>query len=488
MTQINVHKLDSVNMKIDCDDSIAKELNQFFTFEVPNYQYTPAYKNKKWDGMIRLFNLYSRRLYIGLMDYLIQFAKDRNYTIEQDFDNTVELDPDEVEQFIASLNMKITPYDYQLDAIKHAIKNQRSLLLSPTGSGKSLIIYCLVRYCLEQIQEDEKILIVVPTTGLVSQMYNDFRDYAGKEWKVEKNCHTIFSGQDKTTPKQVVISTWQSIYKMPPEYFEQYKMVVGDECHLFKAKSLTSLMSKMVNAEFRIGTTGTLDGTQVHKLVIEGLFGRVQKVTTTKNLMEKEVLSNLSIDCLVLEYKPEEIEEIKRAKYIDELKWIVGHEGRNKFISKLAKSVKGNTLILFNYVDLHGKPLYNLISEMCPDKKVFMIYGGTDVEQREEIRQIVDKEKDAILVASYGTCSTGINIKNIHNIIFTSPSKSVIRVLQSIGRGLRRSESKDSMKLYDLADNLSHKKYRNHTMRHLDARIKIYTKEHFDYKLISMKI
>ena len=488
MTQINVHKLDSVNMKIDCDDSIAKELNQFFTFEVPNYQYTPAYKNKKWDGMIRLFNLYSRKLYIGLMDYLIQFAKDRNYTIEQDFDNTVELDPDEVEQFIASLNMKITPYDYQLDAIKHAIKNQRSLLLSPTGSGKSLIIYCLVRYCLEQIQEDEKILIVVPTTGLVSQMYNDFRDYAGKEWKVEKNCHTIFSGQDKTTPKQVVISTWQSIYKMPPEYFEQYKMVVGDECHLFKAKSLTSLMSKMVNAEFRIGTTGTLDGTQVHKLVIEGLFGRVQKVTTTKNLMEKEVLSNLSIDCLVLEYKPEEIEEIKRAKYIDELKWIVGHEGRNKFISKLAKSVKGNTLILFNYVDLHGKPLYNLISEMCPDKKVFMIYGGTDVEQREEIRQIVDKEKDAILVASYGTCSTGINIKNIHNIIFTSPSKSVIRVLQSIGRGLRRSESKDSMKLYDLADNLSHKKYRNHTMRHLDARIKIYTKEHFDYKLISMKI
>ena len=488
MTQINVHKLDSVNMKIDCDDSIAKELNQFFTFEVPNYQYTPAYKNKKWDGMIRLFNLYSRRLYIGLMDYLIQFAKDRNYTIEQDFDNTVELDPDEVEQFIASLNMKITPYDYQLDAIKHAIKNQRSLLLSPTGSGKSLIIYCLVRYCLENLQDDEKILIVVPTTGLVSQMYNDFRDYAGKEWKVEKNCHTIFSGQDKTTPKQVVISTWQSIYKMPPEYFEQYKMVVGDECHLFKAKSLTSLMSKMVNAEFRIGTTGTLDGTQVHKLVIEGLFGRVQKVTTTKNLMEKEVLSNLSIDCLVLEYKPEEIEEIKRAKYIDELKWIVGHEGRNKFISKLAKSVKGNTLILFNYVDLHGKPLYNLISEMCPDKKVFMIYGGTDVEQREEIRQIVDKEKDAILVASYGTCSTGINIKNIHNIIFTSPSKSVIRVLQSIGRGLRRSESKDSMKLYDLADNLSHKKYRNHTMRHLDARIKIYTKEHFDYKLISMKI
>ena len=488
MTHIDVHKLDSVNMKIDCDDSIAKELNQFFTFEVPNFQYTPAYKNKKWDGMIRLFNVYSRRLYIGLLDYLTQFAKDRDYTIDCDFENKVIVDKDDVKSFINTLDLSITPHDYQINAILHSIQNERCLLLSPTGSGKSLIIYCLIRYYLEQMQNDEKVLIIVPTTGLVSQMYNDFREYAGKNWRVEKNCHTIFSGQDKTTNKRVVISTWQSIYKMPPEYFEQYSMVVGDECHLFKAKSLTSLMSKTVNAEIRVGTTGTLDGTQVHKLVIEGLFGRVHKVTTTKNLMENKILSNLSIDCLVLQYSPEEIHEIKRAKYIDEIKWLIAHEKRNKFIAKLTKSISGNTLVLFNYVDLHGKPLYDLISKMCPDKKVFMIYGGTDVEQREQIRQIVDKEKDAILVASYGTCSTGINIKNIHNIIFTSPSKSVIRVLQSIGRGLRRSESKDSMKLYDIADNLTHKKYRNHTIRHLDARIKIYNKEHFDYKLISMKI
>jgi superfamily II DNA or RNA helicase len=493
MSDIVATKIDAVDLKIECEDSIAKELNQFFTFYVPNYEFTPAYKNKKWDGKIRLFNLYSRKLYIGLLDYLVQFAKDRKYTIEHKIVNEHPVTTDDVSRMVNELKIEsrgklITPHDYQIDAITHAINKKRTLLLSPTGSGKSLIIYSLVRHYLSQLEQDEKILIVVPTTGLVSQMYNDFRDYAGKNWDVEKNCHVIFSGQDKLTNKQVVISTWQSIYKMPKNFFDKYKVVFGDECHLFKAKSLTTLMTKLTEANVRIGTTGTLDGTQVHKLVIEGLFGRVRNVTTTKTLMEREVLSNLQIDCLMLQYSPNEIQEIKRASYMDEMKWIIAHPKRNKFISDLCGKIKGNTLVLFNYVELHGKPLYELIQKSYPNKKVFFIYGGTDAEQRENIRQIVDKEKEAILVASYGTCSTGINIRNINNIVFTSPSKSVVRVLQSIGRGLRRSESKDSVKLYDIADNLSYKKYRNHTMRHLDERIKIYTNEHFDYKLIPITI
>lgn len=493
MSDIVVSKIDSVDLKLECDDSIAKELNQFFTFYVPNYEFTPAYRNKKWDGKIRLFNLYSRKLYVGLLDYLIKFTQDRNYTIEHDCVNQNEISLDDVTKFVDGLELEsrgnpIIPYDYQLNAITHAINKKRTLLLSPTGSGKSLIIYSLLRYYLNQLQEDEKILIVVPTTGLVSQMYNDFRDYSGKTWDVEKNCHVIFSGQDKLTEKQVVISTWQSIYSMPKDFFQKYKIVFGDECHLFKAKSLTSLMTKLTEADARIGTTGTLDGTQVHKLVIEGLFGRVHNVTTTKALMERDVLSNLQIDCLMLQYSPSEIQEIKRASYMDEMKWIIAHPKRNKFIADLCGKIKGNTLVLFNYVDLHGKPLHELITKTFPNKKVFFIYGGTDAEQRENIRQIVDQEKEAILVASYGTCSTGINIRNINNIVFTSPSKSVVRVLQSIGRGLRRSESKDSVKLYDISDNLSHKKYRNHTLRHLDERIKIYTNEHFDYNLIPIAL
>jgi len=488
MSDLVLEKIDAVNMKIECDDSIAKELNMFFTFAVPNYQYTPAYKNKKWDGMIRLFNLYSRRLYIGLYDYLKKFAEDRNLSIETNFDLRKQESVD-IDEFISLLDLNgIIPHDYQVSAIKHVIEKQRCLLVSPTGSGKSLIIYILLRYYMNHLGDGKKILIVVPTTGLVSQMYNDFKSYSGDGWDVSKNCHVIFSGQDKFTEKPVVISTWQSIYKLPPEYFESYSVVFGDECHLFKAKSLTSLMSKLSSAEIRIGTTGTLDGTQVHKLVIEGLFGRVHSVTTTKKLIDTKILSKLDIDCITLQYEESEIAQIKRAPYMDEIKWLLANDKRNNFISSLCKNIKGNTLLLFNYVELHGKPLYELIQKQCSDRKVFFIHGGTDVEQRERIRQIVDNEQEAILVASYGTCSTGINIRNINNIIFTSPSKSVVRVLQSIGRGLRKSDRKDTVKLYDIADNLSHKKYKNHTMRHLDERIKIYTNESFSYKLIPIKL
>ena len=464
------------------------------TFLVPNYQFTPAYKKKKWDGQIRLFNLYSRRIYTGLLNYVIKFAKDRKYTYENQVNDDDIVTKESVIDLLTSIPVssngkKIVPHDHQVKAIYHALKKKRSLLLSPTGSGKSLIIYYLMRYYLRNIEDDRKLLVIVPTTGLVSQMYNDFKDYSSKDtWDVEKNIHVIFSGQDKITNKKIIVSTWQSIYKMPPEYFDKFSVVFGDECHLFKAKSLTSLMSKTKDCPYKIGTTGTLDGSQTHKLVIEGLFGPVFNVVKTKELMEKNLLSNLSIDCITLQYNQSSIDEIKRAKYMDEIKWLTQKEPRNKFISKLSCTLKGNTLVLFNYVEQHGIPLHDMIQKSCPDKQVFLIHGGTDTEQRERIRKIVDKESEAILVASYGTCSTGINIRNINNIIFASPSKSVIRVLQSIGRGLRRSETKDKVKLYDISDDLSHKSYRNHTLRHLDERIKIYTNEEFKYEKNNIRI
>ena len=129
MTDINVSKIDEVDLKIECDDSIAKELNQFFTFYVPNYEFTPAYKNKKWDGKIRLFNVYSRKLYIGLLDYLIQFSKDRNYTIDHDITNTKPITLEEVSDIVNELKLEtrgssITPYDYQINAIHHAISKK----------------------------------------------------------------------------------------------------------------------------------------------------------------------------------------------------------------------------------------------------------------------------------------------------------------------------------------------------------------------------
>ena len=495
MADLEIHQIDSVYLKVDCDKSTAKELSDFFTFSVPNHKYTPAYKNKMWDGQIRLFNVHTRKIYAGLLDYIVSFAKERKYSYEANIHNENKLDID-VEQFINEVvqptidGEKIQLYDYQMSAVKHAFNKDRCLLLSPTGSGKSLIIYSLIRLYDKIIKNDKKILIIVPTTNLVLQLKNDFINYSSEDWDwdIEKKCHLIYAGRSKETNKRVVISTWQSIYKEPKEFFDKFNVVFGDECHLFKAKSLTSLMTNLTECPYRIGTTGTLDGTNAHKLVIEGLFGTVSKITTTKQLMEDKILSELSIDCINLKYSDEEINETKRMKYQDEIKWLISNQNRNGFISNLSCNLKGNTLLLFNYVDSHGKPLYEMITKNCSDKEVFFISGGTDVEQREQIRNIIDKQKNSILVASYGTCSTGINIKNINNIIFASPSKSVIRVLQSIGRGLRKSKIKQKVKLYDISDDLRYKKYRNHTFNHMLERIKIYNRENFNFKAVNVNI
>ena len=496
MSDLEINRIDSVNIKIQCDRGTAKELSEYFTFSVPNYQYTPAYKNKLWDGQIRLYNIHTQKIYTGLLDYVLKFATDRNYTVKNNYiTETLNLPEKDIQQYISDIikpmsgGSKIKSHIHQIAAITHAINNKRCLLLSPTGSGKSLIIYILIRYYESIINNNKKILIVVPTTGLVLQMYNDFLDYSSKnKWDIQEKCHTIFAGQNKQTEKKVVISTWQSIYKMPEKYFTQFEAVFGDECHLFKAKSLTNIMSKLKDCPYRIGTTGTLDDSQTHKLVIEGLFGRVFNVTTTKTLMENKLLSKLNIECINLQYNVNDIQEVKRVSYQDEIKWIIGNKKRNDFIINLCCKIKGNTLLLFNYVELHGIPLYESIKNICPDKKVFLIHGGTETEQREKIRHIIDKEENSILVASYGTCSTGINIKNIHNIIFSSPSKSVIRVLQSIGRGLRISDTKESVKLYDISDNLQYKKYINHTMNHFNKRIKIYNRENFSFNIVKIRL
>ena len=491
MSLIEIEQLDATNLKVNCEKGYAKELNDFFTFKVPNYQYTPAYKNKIWDGQIRLFNLFTRTLYCGLLDQLEKFCDDRGYSYTVNPKKQNEIGWDDIHEYLNNMKLsngkdEISLHDHQKSAIVDALFNKRCLLLSPTGSGKSLIIYCLVRYFLDNLP-DGKILIITPTTGLVTQLESDFMEYASLDDSFSNSdIHKIFSGQDKQTSKRVVISTWQSLYKLPESYFEDFSVVLGDECHLYKAKSLTTLLSKLKNAYYRFGTTGTLDDSKTHKLVIEGLFGPTIKVVSTKELIDKNILANLKINCMVLGYDDECKKEVKRVKYQEEIDWIVGNKNRNQFISDLSQKLKGNTLVLFNFVEKHGKKLYDIAKD--GDKEVYFIHGKTEVEDRESIRKYLDSKDDCILIASYGTCSTGINIRNIHNIIFASPSKSIIRVLQSIGRGLRISDSKDRAVVYDISDDLCWGKYVNHTLKHLHERIKIYTNEKFNFELFKIRI
>ena len=378
--------------------------------------------------------------------------------------------------------------DYQIDAVRHALRHSRTLLLSPTASGKSLIIYTLIRY---HQQQNRKQLIVVPTTSLVEQMYGDFQDYAtATDWKVSENCHRIYGGKEKSNEYDITISTWQSIYKFPKQWFQKFDVIYGDEAHNFKSKSLTTLMNKCTNAPYRYGTTGTLDGTQTHKLVLEGVFGAVHKVTTTKKLMEDKQLADLKIVCCTLNYtKDEERKFITKGNYQEEIDWIVQNPQRNEIIKNLTIAQEGNTLLLFQYVEKHGKVLHEMIDKAVKDnRKVFFVYGGTDTQTREDIRAITEKENNAIIIASYGTFSTGINIRNLHNIVFASPTKSRIRNLQSIGRGLRRGDQKVQCKLFDIGDDLSWKSKKNYTLNHLIERVKIYNEEGFDYKLVKIDV
>ena len=488
----HISKKNEVYLHVDTEQSTARHLSEFFTFEVPGAKFMPAYRNRLWDGKIRLFSPSNGELYLGLLSYLKSCLEDYDepYTISEELQNEKSIDTRILNGFIGQLRLQsngrpIQPRDYQVNAVEHAIRSHRSLLLSPTASGKSLIIYILIRYYMLLLEKEatDKILILVPTTSLVEQMYSDFIDYGWDEKYMQK----IYSGHDKEVTKRVVISTWQSIYKFPKKYFEQFGVVVGDEAHLFKAKSLTSILTKLEKCKYRFGLTGTLDGMQTHRLVLEGLFGTLNKVITTKELIDKKTLASFKINSLVLVYPENECKLVKDMKYQEEIDYIVSHQKRNEFIKDLTLKINGNTLVLFQFVEKHGDILYEKIKDST-ERKTFYVYGGTDTATREEIRAITEKEKDAIIVASYGTFSTGINIRNLHNIVFASPSKSRIRTLQSIGRGLRRSESKDTAVLFDIADDFTHKSKRNFTINHFLERINIYNEEQFDYEIHRIRI
>ena len=478
---MKISKVNEVYLELEVNEDVSRELSDYFTFEVPGAKFMPQYRNRMWDGKIRLFSPHNGRIYVGLLPYIKEYCSKKSieYIMEKGVENDRNVLRESVRDFAESLRPKsrgkpIQFRDYQIDAIWHAIQSNRCLLLSPTASGKSLIIYTLVRY---YNLMNLKTLILVPTTSLVEQMYSDFIDYG---WE-DKYIHRVYAGMDKGSKKPVVISTWQSIYKLHRPYFAQYGCIIGDEAHLFKAKSLTDIMAKSGEVRYRFGLTGTLDGTQTHRLVLEGLFGQVKKIISTKELIDRGTLAELDIDCIVLKHTEEEAKRVRYYTYAEEINYLVSHPKRNKFIEKLCASIKGNTLLLFQLVEKHGVLLYNEIKTL--DRKVFFVYGGTTTETREKIRAITEKEKNAIIVASYGTFSTGINIRAINNIVFASPSKSRIRVLQSIGRGLRQSDDKSRVKLFDVSDNITYKSRPNFTYRHFLQRLNIYKEEQFKYEI-----
>ena len=491
---LTAEKLDEVYMRVFGDPSVEQELADFFTYEYPGARFTPQYRARLWDGKVRLYDQFRKTLYIGLYDYLVKFCDRNKYQLETKTEIIAgeDVTRETVEEFTQWLNLHgrgkpIEIRDYQIDAVHTALSKQRTLLLSPTASGKSLIIYSIMRW---HLNNNKKCILIVPTTSLVEQMYADFEDYStANDFDVQSHCQKLYSGFPKEFTKDVLITTWQSVYLQPKSWFRQFNVIFGDEAHQFKAKSLTTIMEKLDTVSHRIGTTGTLDNKKIHQLVLEGVFGPVHRVTTTKALIDSGRLSNLNITCIVLKYSEEIRKERNKNTYQDEMDWLVSCAQRNKFIRNLAVNSKGNTLVLFQYVEKHGKVLYDLIKEKVKEgRHVFFVHGGVETADRESIRHITEKESDAIIIASYGTFSTGINIPSIENVIFASPSKSKIRNLQSIGRGLRKKDGKESCNLYDLADDLHWKSWKNHTLNHAAERYKTYVEEEFKLKMVEVNL
>lgn len=501
MSDIIITKKNESYIRVTSDDKGALyELNEHFIFDVPGAKFTPKFKAKVWDGKIKLYSLSKQEIYAGLFDSVVDFCRIRDYDVVLKPSpvygipgQQANIIPEDVVAYIKSLNLHsrgepIEFRDYQYKAVYEALKHKRLTLQSPTGSGKSAIAYCIIRYILDH--HDMRSLVIVPTTALVVQMFKDFADYSTHNgFDVDENVAIIMSGYEKDVTKNICISTWQSIYKLPPAWFNKYDMIICDEVHLAKADSIRGVMEKATDVSYRIGMTGSLDGSKTNGLVIQGLFGKIEKVSSTRELIDEGHLSEIEIKCLVLQYNNETRHLLKNADYRLEIEFIVSHERRNKFIRNLALSLDGNTLLLYTLVEKHGEILFNMIKDKAGERAVHFVHGGVDTDDRDAVRGIMEKSKNCITVASVGTMSTGSNIRNIHNIILASPTKSVIRVLQSIGRGLRKTDDEVALTVYDISDQINKSKTKmNFTYSHFVERLKIYTKEEFQYSIIEVPI
>ena len=484
MAEVFISKKNENEIHIDCEQHVLYELQEAFSFDVEGASFSPAYRKKFWDGKVRLCSVVKQTLPAGLTyrlckwldkhDYKWDFRESKYYGVPYEVDERIFYEG--VELFMNKIS-GVKPRDYQIDTVFHALKEYRKTIVSPTGSGKSLMIYSIARY-LKSI--GKRVLIVVPSKGLVEQMTGDFVDYG---WDVE-NIHKIYQGHSIDTKAPVTVTTWQSVYGLDKSWFRQFDGVIGDECHNFKAKCLQGIMKKMPDAKWRYGFTGTLDGKNVHKLILEGQFGPVYRTTTSSDLMDKGFLAQLKVEIITLKHEPQSFKT-----YNDEIEEIGLMEERNRFITNLSCDLKGNVLVLFSRVEKHGLPLHEMIKSKT-NRPVHLIYGDTKVDVREEVRSIAEKSNDNLILGSYGTMSTGVNIKNLHHVVFASPSKSRIRVLQSIGRGLRKAKGKESVLLYDIADDFRGGKIvkNNFTLNHLAERIKFYIDEDFTYRITELSL
>ncbi|EDB0092224.1 DEAD/DEAH box helicase [Salmonella enterica] len=494
MQDIKVHFQDYSFVRVECSTAISLELGDYFSFEVEGARFSNRYKYGGWNGKIKLFT-YENNLPFGLVSTLRLFAKQMEYSIWVDprIHEKEDITKEQFEEWVNGLTItsggnKITPHWYQTLAAFEGIHHRRRILNMPTSSGKSLTQCIMSRWYLENYEG--KVLIIVPTTSLVLQMRDDFVDYSLFPYEA---IHTITGGKSKDTGDRLIcVSTWQSACKQPIEWFQQFGMVMVDECHLATAKNLTKIVTDMTHCKFKFGLSGSLRDGKANLLQYVGMFGDISRPVSVHKLMEDGQVTNLKINCLFMRYTDEECAAMKGKDYADEIKFITSHKKRNAYACKLALNLakqKEQNVFLMYKNKKHGKWMYDALCKQ--HDKVYYVDGDVDTNTRDELKKMAEGMTGMIVVASYGVFSTGVSIKNLHHVIFAHPTKSGITVRQSIGRALRKHGSKSIATIWDIIDHLAVKtksknakkqfSHLNYTLKHALERVKIYNEDRFEY-------
>lgn len=490
MADITIYKENETFAKLDCNEDINHEVNNLFSAWAPGYKFNPRYKHHLWDGKSRFYSPITQLLPIGFVTNLINWCKQKNYTYKNvGFDNFVDntIDPEELRKF-ANEKLKDSPKhyvirEYQLNAVYNALTKKHGIILACTGSGKSLMIYIIFRYLLEK-KNLKKLLLIVPSTTLVNQMLSDFKkDYGWNE--ADEYVELLKGGEKPTFKTPILISTWQSLMKKDKDFFDRFQGVVVDEAHQGKAKEITREVKSCVNAQYKIGTTGTLPIELSDQMSINSVIGDIIFEVKSKALIDEGVLTKMSVAALYLKYPDEMIKENRDRIYQEEVKLVEEYPTRNKSLEFIIDHSKptDNVLILVTHRD-HLKSISKYLTERYPDKSINIIHGDIKDKIREEIRVGIEDKEGAVIIATYKTLSTGVNIPKLHSVILYSNSKSRVQVLQSIGRGLRKHETKNKVIIFDIIDDLSYKTRngkikKNYCMQHYDERLAFYKEQEF---------
>lgn len=493
---------------IECTDLEFKQLQMSFRKRVKNWRFNPQVKRKLWDGYISYIDS-AGRIPVGLWHELTEVCKEHGFAVNfENFDlfrspYTKEeyLSWIEATSFFDKNGNKIEPRDYQINSVWLILKYKLSISEIATSAGKTLIMYMVLAF-LRHKGLLNKMLIIVPNISLIIQTYEDFQDYSNKDTTL--NIQMISGQTDKElkSDTHVVIGTFQSLVKQGNQFFESFDVVCVDEAHFTQAKSVKETLAKCKNVVYRFGLSGTLEKDDfAERLTLQAFLGPLINKVSAEFLFQNKYATPVQVKVIKLDYLDEDtkdkLQQIRKrrnsidgAKILDiERKLVIESDIRLKYICNLVNKTTKNTLVLFHNVKAdYGKRIQERIIEISKDKDVFYVDGDTDVEKREYYKQSLEFGENKVLIASFGTFSTGISVKNIHNIVFAESFKSDKIIRQSIGRGMRLHSTKEKTNIIDIVDDFSYNGDKNFLMRHMEKRLEIYETQGFPFKIYDVKL